>query len=97
VNVVWPIPRANDSLQAGVDWLPLGFFGNGKVEGGSSLGFGITASELNYDDYAGLNATGKIAIALQGTPDGDNPHGQFADLKTSAGKRSRPATPALEH
>jgi aminopeptidase YwaD len=72
-------PRANDtSLQAGVDWLPLGFSANGKVEGGILfVGFGITASEFNYDDYAGLNATGKIVIALQGTPDGENPHGQF--------------------
>jgi aminopeptidase YwaD len=73
-------PRTNDTtLQAGVDWLPLGFSANAKVEGGILfVGFGITASEFNYDDYAGLNAAGKIAIALQGTPDGDNPHGQFA-------------------
>lgn len=75
-----PYPRTNDtSLQPGVDWLPLGFSSSAKVEGGIVFaGFGITAAELNYDDYSGLNATGKIAIALQGTPDGDNPHGQFA-------------------
>ncbi len=66
------------SLQTPVDWLPLGFSANAKVQGEIVFaGFGITAAELNYDDYAGLNATGKIAIALQGTPDGDNPHGQF--------------------
>src|SRR6185369_15765453 len=29
------------------------------------------------NDYAAVNASGKIAVALQGTPDGDNPHGQF--------------------
>lgn len=76
-------PRTNDtSLQAGAEWVPLGFSANGKVEGGLVFaGFGITASELNYDDYAGLNATGKIVIALQGTPDGANPHGQFARLE----------------
>jgi hypothetical protein len=33
---------------------------------------------LNHNDYAGVNATGNLAIALQGTPDGANPHGQFA-------------------
>jgi aminopeptidase YwaD len=33
---------------------------------------------LKYDDYARANAAGKIAIAFTGTPDGDNPHGQFA-------------------
>ena len=75
-----PYPRTNDtSLQTSVDWLPLGLSSSAKVEGGIVFaGFGITAAELNYDDYSGLNATGKIAIALQGTPDGDNPHGQFA-------------------
>ena len=66
----------NGSLQPSVDWLPLGFSANTKAEGGLVfVGYGITAAELNYNDYAGLNSTGKIAIALQGTPDGDNPHG----------------------
>ncbi|HKG81089.1 MAG TPA: hypothetical protein VKA78_16755, partial [Pyrinomonadaceae bacterium] len=78
-----PYPRTNDSsLQVSVDWLPLGFSTSAKVEGGIVFaGFGITAAELNYDDYSGLNATGKIALALQGTPDGENPHGQFANLE----------------
>jgi hypothetical protein len=66
-------------LRVGVAWMPLGFSSNGKAEGSLVFaGFGITASEQNYDDYAGLNAKDKIAIVLQGTPDGDNPHGQFA-------------------
>jgi Zn-dependent M28 family amino/carboxypeptidase len=78
-----PYPRTNDSaLQVSVDWLPLGFSTSAKVESGIVFaGFGITASELNYDDYSGLNVAGKIALALQGTPDGDNPHGQFAMLE----------------
>jgi Zn-dependent M28 family amino/carboxypeptidase len=76
-------PNANDaSLQAAVDWLPLAFSTNAKVDGGIVFaGYGITAAELNYDDYAGLNTTGKVALALQGTPDGDNPHGQFAKFE----------------
>jgi peptidase M28-like protein/PDZ domain-containing protein/PA domain-containing protein len=68
----------NQTLQVGVDWLPLGFSTNGKIVAAPvSVGFGITASELNHDDYAGGIAKGKIAIANQGTPDGDNPHGRF--------------------
>jgi Zn-dependent M28 family amino/carboxypeptidase len=68
----------NGTLQPNVDWSPLAFSANAKAEGGIVfVGYGITAAELNYNDYAGLNTTGKIAIALQGTPDGDNPHGQF--------------------
>src|SRR5689334_19166008 len=63
----------------GSDWLPLGFSASANVSAGLVfVGYGITASELNHNDYAGVNATGNIAIALQGTPDGDNPHGQFA-------------------
>jgi len=70
------------SLQVGVDWLPLAFSANRKLAGDILFaGYGLTAAELNYDDYAGLDATGKIALALQGTPDGDNPHGQFANLQ----------------
>jgi hypothetical protein len=66
-------------LRVGVAWMPLGFGSNGKVEGSLVFaGFGITASEQNYDDYAGLNAKDKVVVVLQGTPDGDNPHGKFA-------------------
>ena len=32
------------------------------------VGFGVTAPELDYDDYAGVNAEGKIAVALSGAP-----------------------------
>jgi hypothetical protein len=64
---------------AGSEWLPLGFSSSAKVDAGLVfVGYGITAAELNHNDYANANATGKIAIALQGTPDGANPHGQFA-------------------
>lgn len=70
---------AESKLELGTDWLPLGFSSSARVEGGVVfVGYGITASELNHNDYAGVNATGKIAIAFQGTPDGDNPHSQFA-------------------
>ena len=66
------------ALRVGDDWIPLGFSSNARVSGSLAfVGFGITASENNYDDYAGVNAKDAIAIALQGTPDGDNPHGRF--------------------
>ena len=61
------------------DWLPLGFSSSTTVRGKLVfVGHGITASELNHNDYATANATGNIALALQGTPDGSNPHGRFA-------------------
>ena len=68
------------TLRLGEEWMPLGFSANGKVSGWLEFaGFGITASEQNYDDYAGVNMTkDSVAVVLQGTPDGDNPHGRFA-------------------
>jgi aminopeptidase YwaD len=69
----------DSKLAVGTDWLPLGFSSSQAVQGEVVLvNYGITASELNYNDYSSVNAKGRIAIAQQGTPDGDNPHGQFA-------------------
>ena len=67
-------------VTVGKDWMPLGFSANAKVENTpiAFVGYGITASELNYDDYADKRTSGRIALALAGTPDGDNPHGQYA-------------------
>ncbi len=67
------------SFQVGTDWMPLGFAANQKIENAAYtfVGYGITASELNHNDYA-VPVKNKIVIAVSGTPDGDNPHGQFA-------------------
>ena len=67
-------------LPVGEDWMPLGFSANGRIEKAAAVfvGFGITAAELKHDDYSGVAVSGKIAIAFVGTPDGENPHGQFA-------------------
>ncbi len=67
------------ALRVGDDWMPLGFTaqGSSKQTPAIFVGYGITASELNHDDYAQAKIKGRIAIAFSGTPDGDNPHGQF--------------------
>jgi hypothetical protein len=67
------------NLRVGEDWMPLGFSSKGlrKQVPAVFVGYGITATELNHDDYARANAKDRIAIALSGTPDGENPHGQF--------------------
>jgi Zn-dependent M28 family amino/carboxypeptidase len=73
--------RADDAAQfmVGEDWMPLGFSTNASVKNAEIVfaGFGISSSELKYDDYAVSNAKGRVAIVFAGTPDGDNPHGQF--------------------
>ena len=40
-------------------------------------GYGITAPELNYDDYKGLDAHGKIVLVFDHEPQEDNPHSIF--------------------
>jgi aminopeptidase YwaD len=67
-------------LRPGEDWTPLGFSSNASLTNTpvTFVGYGIKADELNYDDYAGAQISGRIAIAFEGTSDGDNPHGQFA-------------------
>ncbi|MEP6568979.1 MAG: M20/M25/M40 family metallo-hydrolase [Acidobacteriota bacterium] len=67
-------------IRVGEDWMPLGFSSNASIKAADLVfvGYGISSAELKYDDYAVTNAKGRVAIAFAGTPDGDNPHGQFA-------------------
>ncbi|HSP64264.1 MAG TPA: M20/M25/M40 family metallo-hydrolase [Pyrinomonadaceae bacterium] len=73
--------RADDTAQflVGQDWMPLGFSSNGEVKSAEMIfaGYGISSAELKYDDYAVSNVKDRVAIVFEGTPDGDNPHGQF--------------------
>lgn len=50
---------------AGTDWLPVGFSSDGEVTGPLVFaGYGVTAKEINYDDYEGIDVKGKIVIVL---------------------------------
>jgi len=73
--------KADDIAQfkVGEDWMPLGFSTNGSIARAEMVfaGYGISSGELKYDDYAVSNVKDKVAIVFSGTPDGDNPHGQF--------------------
>jgi hypothetical protein len=64
---VWHAPEAFGAYKAPVDiTAPVVF-----------AGFGITAPELKYDDYAGLDATGKIVLIFDHEPQEDNPQSVF--------------------
>jgi aminopeptidase YwaD len=67
-------------LKVGDQWTPLGMSARAQINDTPAvlIGYGITATDQQYDDYARWNAAGKIAIAFSGSPDGDNPHGRFA-------------------
>jgi aminopeptidase YwaD len=81
-NLLMKDPQRRDDwapFTVGTDWMPLGFSSNGGVQGGEVVfaGFGISSAELKYNDYAVSNVKDQIAVVFDGTPDGDNPHGQF--------------------
>jgi hypothetical protein len=42
-------------------------------------GWGISASELNYDDYAGIDVRNKFVLCFRGTPDGGRKEFQHYD------------------
>ncbi|MEZ4829132.1 MAG: M28 family peptidase [Bacteroidia bacterium] len=68
-------------LEQGNDFFPMDISSNGRLENVATVnvGFGITAPEKNYDDYANAGElTGKIAIINFSSPDGIHPHSQYA-------------------
>jgi hypothetical protein len=51
------------------DFRPLAFSESGHASGGVVFaGYGITAPDLGYDDYAGLDVTGKVVLVLRDEP-----------------------------
>jgi hypothetical protein len=58
-----------ESLDSGKEFIPINFSSHGSARGGLVFaGYGITAPEYNYDDYAGLDVKGKFVIVLAHEP-----------------------------
>jgi hypothetical protein len=75
-------------LKIGDQFQPHGMAHSGKVHGPLVFaGYGITASgkEVNYDDYAGVDVTGKVVIILRDTPNAGN---RFLSFARRAGEHS---------
>jgi aminopeptidase YwaD len=61
------------------DYRPLGLSSSGTADGPLVFaGYGISAPEKNYDDYAGIDVKGNIVVILRWGPDGDSPRSDFA-------------------
>jgi hypothetical protein len=57
------------TLKLEQDFVPFNFSSSGKLEGPLVFaGYGITAPEYQYDDYAGLDAKGKIVVVMRDEP-----------------------------
>lgn len=60
------------------DFQPLAFSATGEVSGEVVFaGYGIRSDTLEYNDYAGLDVTGKVVLVLRFSPDGDDPQSRF--------------------
>ena len=80
-------PGESRSLVSGKDYLPLSFSSSGELRSTVVFaGFGITDKKENYDDYDGLDVTGKFVLLLRHEPQ-ENPHKEhvsFADKAVNA-------------
>jgi Tol biopolymer transport system component len=66
------------------DWTPLGFSSSGNVSGPIAfVGYGITAPPLGYDDYAGIDLKGKVALMLRYEPQEKDDKSVFDGRKPS--------------
>src|SRR5580658_8093803 len=55
--------QAARTLTSGKDFLPLSFSSSGELHSSVVFaGFGVTDKKENYDDYAGLDVTGKFVL-----------------------------------
>lgn len=85
-NMLQVINNDNDRLQLrpGQDYFPQTFSASGRVRGSLVFaGFGITAPDLNYDDYKGPDIRGKIALVLDHEPGERDPASPFEGVVTA--------------
>ncbi len=77
------------SFEVKKDFLPYAFSDNTKVSAGVVFaGFGIEVNKdtLKWDDYKGVDASGKWVLALQGDPDLENEQSPFVEFSTDRAK-----------
>ena len=65
------------------DWLPFGFSSSSELQDLPLVfaGYGITAPEAGYDDYADLDVTGAAVLVLRHEPQINDPHSVFNGTK----------------
>jgi hypothetical protein len=96
LTILAPTRRA---LTLGRDFAPLAVSDDGAATAEMAFaGYGITAPDLQYDDYAGLDVRGKIVLVLTGEPRGADPASPFRRLDVyHYSERSHKIINAREH
>lgn len=66
------------------EWLPLAFSSSGRFEGDLVfVGYGIHAPEIGYDDFAGVDLRGKVALMLRYEPQESDDASPFSGSRPS--------------
>lgn len=77
----WASGAEKHVLKLNADFRPLNFSSSAGMAGPLVFaGYGITAPEFNYDDYAGIDVKGRIVVVLRHEPQ------EFDDASVFAGK-----------
>jgi hypothetical protein len=88
------------ALAQGVDYAVAAFSGSGKVDSAPLVfaGYGITAPELKWDDYAGIDVKGAAVVIIRGEPQETDQQSAFAgDKPTVYSDLRRKASNARDH
>ncbi len=68
----------SNELKIKHDYIPLSFTDNLSISGKLVFaGYGISAADVDYDDYDAIDVKDKIVVVLRNHPDKKNPHSQF--------------------
>jgi aminopeptidase YwaD len=72
------IPEGKKVLTVESDFRPFGFSSTGSASAPIVfVGYGISAPDKSYDDYAGIDVKDKIVLMLRYAPDGSGPQSEF--------------------
>jgi len=65
-------------LKINEDFVPIVFSNSARFDGPLVFaGYGITSAAQHYDDYAGINVTGKVVLVLRHEPQESDPNSPF--------------------
>jgi hypothetical protein len=85
-----------DDLVVEKDWNPFAVSPPREAKGGVVFaGYGITAPEKSYDDYAGLDAKGKVVLVLRREPPWGKAYSEHATFLAKLGAAARHEAAAL--
>lgn len=89
-SITLTIEGEQNLLSVNKDFTTLPFSGKAELKAGLVfVGYGITAPMFGYDDYDGIDVTGKVVMAMRHYPDFDSTESKFEKL---ASLRAKAAT-----